>query len=355
MPATLTPLVGPPPGFYLGGEPEISPVHTYIDGLDSAGSRRTMNQALGRVGSLMATLVEGEPAPPPSHYAWWSLRFDHTQELRTALRECETPTCDPWAPSTVNKHLVALRQVLRSCMRHGLMPAEDYIRASDVKPVTGYREPVGRAIPNEDVAKLLQKCLKDHSPAGVRDAAIVALMHSTGLRRSEVVGTRRSSYDAAARTLQIVGKRNKQRTVYVNARAASWVNAWLIHVPAGNGPLFCPVHWSGSIQHRHMTGEAIGEILTRRCTEAGIARILAHDFRKTFISNFLAMGGDLVLAQRQAGHSDVSTTARYDRRGDLLLQQAVEDLWFPLPGELQSLQPTSATGLVAHGEMTDLG
>ncbi|MFL6055925.1 MAG: hypothetical protein ACJ72W_23925 [Actinoallomurus sp.] len=30
---------------------------------------------------------------------------------------------------------------------HGLMTAEGYIRASDVKPVTGYREPVGRAIP----------------------------------------------------------------------------------------------------------------------------------------------------------------------------------------------------------------
>jgi hypothetical protein len=30
------------------------------------------------------------------------------------------------------------------------------------------------------------------------------------------------------------------------------VNAWLVQVAAGNGPLFCPVHWSGSIQHRHI-------------------------------------------------------------------------------------------------------
>jgi site-specific recombinase XerD len=226
-------------------------------------------------------------------------------------------------------------------MRHGLMSAEDYIRASDVEPVSGYREPVGRAITHEDIAKLQRTCLEDHSPAGVRDAAIIALMHSTGLRRSEVVGARRSAYDAAARTLQIVGKRNKQRTVYVNARAAAWINAWLIHVPAGNGPLFCPVHWSESLQHRHMTGEAIGEILTRRCKEAGIARIRPHDFRKTFISNFLASGKDLVLAQRQAGHADVSTTTRYDRRDDLLLQQAVEDLWFPAPDDLRAQNTTS--------------
>lgn len=161
-------------------------------------------------------------------------------------------------------------------------------------------------------------------------------MHSTGLCRSEVVAARCSGYDAAARTLQVVGKRNKQRTVYLHARAASWVNAWLIHVPAGNGPLFCPVHWSESLQHRHMTGEAIGDILTRRCRQAGIARILTHDFRKAFINNFLASGKDLVLAQRQAGHADVSTTARYDRRDDLLPQQAVEDLWFPLPDDLRT-------------------
>jgi integrase len=284
----------------------------------------------------MATLTEGEPPPPPSHCAWWLLRFEHTQELRTALRECETPECDPWAPATVNKHLVGVRRILRSCMRHGLMSAEDYIRASDIDPVTGYREPIGRAITNADVMKLQRTCLEDRSPAGVRDAAIIALMHSTGLRRSEIVGARRSNYDAVARTLQIVGKRNKQRTVYVNARASTWLDAWLIHVPAGNGPLFCPVHWSESLQHRHMAGEAIGEMLTRRCTEAAVARIRAHDFRRTFISNFLASGKDLVLAQRQAGHADVSTTARYDRRDDLLLQQAVEDLWFPLPAELQA-------------------
>jgi hypothetical protein len=64
--------------------------------------------------------------------------------------------------------------------------------------------------------------------------------------------------------MQIVGKRYKQRTVYLLARAASWVNAWLVHLAARNGPLFCPVHWAEALQHCHMTPEAIGDILTRR-------------------------------------------------------------------------------------------
>jgi hypothetical protein len=53
----------------------------------------------------------------------------------------------------------------------------DYIRTSDVKPVTGDREPVGRAIAHEDIAKLQLTCLETLSPAGIRDATTNALMH----------------------------------------------------------------------------------------------------------------------------------------------------------------------------------
>jgi site-specific recombinase XerD len=64
-----------------------------------------------------------------------------------------------------------------------------------------------------------------------------------------------------------------------------------------------------------------------------------HDLRWTFMSNFLDSGGDLPLAQRQAGHSDISTTARYDRREDVKLQETVERLWLPSPANLRDAEP----------------
>ena len=336
---TTTPLVRPPDGFILDAEPDPSPVRTYLGELDSDESRRTMDGCLSRIASAMIATTEDEPTPPATHLAWWLLRFEHTSEMRTALRGRTTPRGEPWSPAYVNKHLVCLRRVLKACRRHGLISADDYESAVDLKKVSGIREPAGRSVGNDEIAKVLNVCLADDSPAGIRDAAIITLMHSTGCRRAEVAGARRSHYDPARRALQIIGKGNRQRTVYLHARAAEWMNAWLAHVPPGAGPLFCPIHWSRKIQPRPMTPPAIENILAKRCREAGVAEFNPHDLRRTFISNFLDSGGDLPLAQRQAGHSDISTTARYDRREDLKLQEAVEKLWLPSPADLRDAEP----------------
>lgn len=334
-----TPLVRPPDRFVLDAEPDPSPVRTYLDELDSDESKRTMAGCLGRIASLMIAIPEDEPGPPLSHLAWWLLRFEHTSRIRAALKEQTTPRGAPWSPAYVNKHLVCLRRVLKACRRHGLIGADDYESATDLKKVNGQREPAGRSVADDEIEKVLNACLADDSPAGIRDAAIVALMHATGCRRAEVAGARRANYDPARRTLQVIGKGNKQRTVYLHARAAIWMNAWLAHVPPGAGPLFCPIHWSGKLQPRPMTPPAIEGILTKRCREAGVAEFNPHDLRRTFISNFLDSGGDLPLAQRQAGHSDITTTARYDHRDDTKLQSAVEKLWFPTPDDLRNVEP----------------
>lgn len=334
-----TPLVRPPDGFILNVEPDPSPVRTYLGELDSEESVRTMAGCLGRITSLMIVTPKDEPGPPFSHLAWWLLRFEHTSEIRTALKNRTTPRGERWSPAYVNKHLVCLRRVLRACRRHRLIGADDFETAVDLKKIKGQREPAGRSVADKEIVNVLNMCLADDSPAGVRDAAIIALMHSTGVRRAELAAARRSNYDPARRTLQIIGKGNRQRTVYLHARAAEWMNAWLAHVPPGPGPLFCPVHWSGNLQPRPMTPPAIEAILAKRCREAGVAEFNPHDLRRTFISNFLDSGGDLPLAQRQAGHSDVSTTARYDRREDLKLQEAVEKLWLPSPADLREAEP----------------
>lgn len=334
-----TPPVRPPKDFLLDREPDPSPVRTYIKGLDSDESQRTMRDCLGRIVSTMITATEDAATPPPERLAWWLLRFEHTSEIRTALRERTTPGGEPWSPAYVNKHLTCLRRTLKACRRHGLIGADDYESATDMEKVSGRREPVGRSVANDEIAKVLNVCLADDSPAGIRDAAIITLMHSTGCRRAEVAGARRSNYDPAPRALQLIGKGNRQRTVYLHARAGEWMNAWLARVPPGPGPLFCPIHWSGNLQPRHMTPPAVEGILTKRCRAAGVAEFNPHDLRRTFISNFLDSGGDLPLAQRQAGHASVTTTALYDHREDQKLQEAVERLWLPTPTDLRDAEP----------------
>jgi integrase len=80
---------------------------------------------------------------------------------------------------------------------------------------------------------------------------------------------------------------------------------------------------------RTLTGSAIFDRLRRRAGEAGVARFSPHDLRRTFIGDHLDAGTDVVTIQRLAGHRDVSTTARYDRRPEAAKQRAAEAISVP--------------------------
>jgi site-specific recombinase XerD len=78
-----------------------------------------------------------------------------------------------------------------------------------------------------------------------------------------------------------------------------------------------------------MTPGAVLGIVYRRAVAAGVTRFSPHDLRRSFISNLLDAGVDLSTVQRLAGHSQVTTTTRYDRRGEQAKQIAVTRLQLP--------------------------
>ncbi|HMN14199.1 MAG TPA: hypothetical protein PKD55_17935, partial [Bellilinea sp.] len=70
---------------------------------------------------------------------------------------------------------------------------------ADVKPVTGQNPEAaaGRALSYGEWAALFAMCAADAGPAGVRDAALIALLKVCGLRRAEVATLELADYDAA--------------------------------------------------------------------------------------------------------------------------------------------------------------
>ena len=284
--------------------PDQHPAAVYLARI-SFGSRRTMSGALDTVAGLITSYRCNAKT-----LDWSALRYQHTTAVRSLLAEI-------YAPATANKILAALRGVLREAWRLGQMDVEDYQRAADLGPVRGSQAERGRALGGTELQSLFAVCSRDKTPAGSRDAALLATLYGCGLRRSEVVALDLADYNPKDGGLTVrSGKGRKARVTYVPQGARPALSTWIVVRGAVSGTLFCPVNKGGKLTHKRMTDQAIRKILKKRGAEAGVAPFTPHDLRRTMIGDLLDAGADISTVQRLAGHANVTTTARYDRRGE---------------------------------------
>ena len=295
-----------------------NPAAVYLASL-AEGSRRGQLQAL----NTMAGILTGGVSAAES-MNWAALRYQHTAALRARLME-------GYKPATVNKFLSALRSVLKASWQLGLMTIEDYQRAADLKSVKGTTLPTGRELSSGEILALMSACEHDLTPAGVKDAAIIGMMYSAGLRRDEVINLTLASYDLKNGKLVIQGKGAKERTAYLTNGAADALADWLNLRGSAAGPLFLAINKGGNLdlEAKQLTPQAIYNMLARRAFQAGVAKFSPHDLRRTFVSDLLEAGADIATVAKMAGHASVNTTARYDRRPEQTKQKAAGLLHVP--------------------------
>ena len=294
-----------------------NPAAVYLATLKQS-SRRPQKQAL----DLVAGLLTGDRADCLA-LDWSQVRYQHTAAVRSRLM-------DRYAPATANRILSALRGVLQQTWLLGAMSAEDYHRAAKLQSVIGETLPAGRELSSDEISGLLGDCAKDPRVSGIRDAAVISLMYSGGLRREEVTTLNVADYDRESGKLIVRGKRSKVRTAYLVEGAMAALKDWLAVRGDLPGPLFLAVNKGGHLKYgRRLTPQAIYSLLARRAEHAEVESFTPHDLRRTFVSDLLDAGVDIVTVARMAGHSNVQTTARYDRRPEQVKQEASRLLRVP--------------------------
>lgn len=289
-----------------------NPAAVYLAGL-APSSRDTMRRGLDVITGILGG---GDCMAVP----WERLRFQHTAAIRSEL-------ATRYSHTTANRMLSALRGVLKAAWKLGMMTADEYHTAASVERVIGETVPAGRSVPSGELAALLNTCRQD--AAGIRDAAVIAMLYACGLRRAELVNLDLVHYEhtEGGGRLLVHGKRNKQRYVPIVDGAARALADWLAVRGDAAGPLF---HVVGNRNRGgRMTTQAIYAMLKARATAAGIATLSPHDLRRTFVGDLLDAGADIVTVQKLAGHSSVETTARYDRRDEKAKAAAVNRLHVP--------------------------
>jgi len=298
------------------------PALVYLASL-AESSRRPMGQSLNVIATILG-MADYMAVP------WGEVRYNVAQAIRTQLGE-------NYSASTANRHLSALRGVLKEAWRLGYMTAEDYQRAIDLKPIKGSKvsqAEAGRHLDSGEIKGLMDACY-DGTNAGVRDAAIVAVGYGCGLRRSEIANLDLSDYDVEKEALKIrAGKGNKERVAYLPGGATSALKAWLAIRGNAAGPLFYSSRRGDHIETKGLTDQAIYNILASRGQLAGIKHFTPHDLRRTFAGDLLDAGEDISTVQKMMGHSNANTTAGYDRRDAKSKKKAASKLHVPYRGQL---------------------
>lgn len=318
-----------------------NPAAVYLAGLQSKRSRITQKQALDSVADMLG-YVDAFEVP------WGEvLRYQNVVAIKARLQETiSQATGKPLSYTTVNRYLSAIKQTAGTAFDLEQMTGDDLMRITRIKGLKGDRIQSGRNLNIGEITALMQACENDLTIAGVRDAAIIAVMYSTGLRRAEVVSLNLEDYDHdfddEIGQLKVLGKGNKERIVYTVNGARLALADWLQIRGDEPGPLFIPIlkgghlttNGNGERTYPQMTSQAIYNMLAKRGKEAKVKGFSPHDLRRTFITDMLEKGADSYYVSKLAGHESVDTTALYDRGVEKGKQKVAGLLHVPYRGRL---------------------
>ena len=286
-----------------------APVALYLQQL-AASSRQTMRYVLQDAADRL-----GVDDVAIEEFPWHQLQPGHITALVAALRT------DGYAPNTSSLYVNAIRGVMNQAWQQSLITQDQLLKIRAVKAGGGSRLIKGRNLRRTLIRELMDVCAADPRPQGLRDAAIIAILYGSGMRKSESVNMDLRQVNMAERSLQVLGKGNKELIKFAPTWAFEKLQVWLDfrreQLPEGVSDdtfLFNRIRRGSHITRERITKHAIYYIAKQRGKQVGVD-IMPHDFRRSFITRVIEEY-DVSIAQKLAHHANIATTVSYDMRDD---------------------------------------
>lgn len=218
-----------------------------------------------------------------------------TDDLRLYLDEYQSQS------GAGNVTIDNIRRILSSFF--SWLEDEDYIAKSPVRRIHKVRT---CKIVKETYSDEALELMRDHSECP-RDLAIIDLLASTGMRVGELVKLNRDDIDFENRECIVLGKGNKQRKVYFDARTKIHLQNYLRDRADGKEALF--VSLQKPYNRLMISGVEI------RLRELGrkleLNKVHPHKFRRTLATMAIDKGMPIEQVQQLLGHQSVDTTLQY--------------------------------------------
>ena len=186
----------------------------------------------------------------------------------------------------------------------------------------------------EEVDQLFAYLANDESPEITRLACMLAILYSAGLRVSELVSLKLSSFEFEYSKIKpifsVIGKGNKERLSVLNEQAQQLMLKYLsirdFFIPKAQIK-HCSWLFPSSSAQGYITRNRFAQLLKELALKAGLdpQAISPHVLRHSFASHLLANGADLRSIQELLGHSSINTTQIYTHLANNKLKQVIDD------------------------------
>ena len=258
------------------------------------------------------------------------LEFAATEHGIKALTEIDLAVLRLWlgeqqargkAPATLARHAASVRTFMAWALREEIIPADPSLRLRSPKnakrlPHVLQDSQMHRLLDDEPQAEPGAAPTPAPTPrqraVADRDRAILELLYATGIRVGELTGLDVDDIDHDRRTLRVLGKGDKERTVPFGQPAHQALSDWI-----SRGRTQLAINGSGPALFLGERGARMGARQVRsmvlRALE-GLGDTAArgpHALRHTAATHLLDGGADLRTVQELLGHSSLATTQLY--------------------------------------------
>ncbi len=225
---------------------------------------------------------------------------------------------------TQNYFLVAIRSMFRY-----LIKTKHKVLSPEMIELGKRRDRIVKFLSPDELQRLFA-AVDTVDEAGLRDAAILQVLFSTGLRVSELAQLNRDQVNTQTGEFGVIGKGGKGRVVFLSKQAKKAIHTYLNARTDAYRPLF--LRYSGPKEEETLTDErrrlsvrSIERMIEKYRKKAGILfRIGPHVLRHSYATDLLSHGADIRSVQEMLGHKNIATTQIYTHVTNTQLRQVHE-------------------------------
>jgi integrase/recombinase XerC len=236
------------------------------------------------------------------------------------------------SPATQNRRLSALRSLVEMAGTLGLVHWQLKVRRTKNEP---YRDTAGPGL--DTYRKMVKKTRGRQDIKGIRDNALLSLMYSLALRRSELISTDLSDLfignGNSPSTIAIIGKGKTQKTkLTIPEPTVNVLRMWVEKRGLEDGPLFYSLDKGGNFKGR-LTGNGLYRIIRKLGKQVGV-ETRPHGIRHTAVTQCCKAAA--------AANLDLSDVLQFSRHASLATLQIYVDKERNLQGQLATLVAVGA-------------